>query len=226
MSSTLTSPPLSGLLADAEALLIDFHGTLSDDEDLLAELVAEIASEELGMPLDRTRYFEEFAGHTEEFMFRMLAGLVSDARIDALVGEFNQRYLRRTRKQSTISIPSREFVAEAHARGKALAVVTAASKDIVVPALNQVDLLDEIELVLSLEDVSQSKPDPEGYLRALELLDVAPDRAVAFEDSHAGLTAATGAGLTPVLVRGTLAEGPVSGFTPYDVEELSPRLFR
>ncbi|MBK0418671.1 HAD family phosphatase [Leucobacter sp. CSA1] len=210
------------MIADAEALLLDFNGTLSEDEELLAEILIEVARDELGAVIDRDRYYSEFAGHTEEHMFRTLA--VGEARINALVDTFNRRYLERVRENSPISEEARAFVAEARAQGKAIAVVTAASKDIVVPALNQAELLPLIDAVVAFEDVARSKPEPEGYEHAIELLDVDADRAVAFEDSRAGIAAALGAGIATIAVRGTVPEEELLARTPHAIDALEPAL--
>lgn len=50
-------------------------------------------------------------------------------------------------------------------------------------------------LAVTAEDVSASKPDPEGFLRAAELLGVAPADCVVFEDSAAGIQAGLAAGM-------------------------------
>lgn len=54
------------------------------------------------------------------------------------------------------------------------------------------------ELAVTAERVSRSKPDPEGFLLAAELLGVAPADCVVFEDSGAGIQAAHAAGM-PVI---------------------------
>lgn len=48
--------------------------------------------------------------------------------------------------------------------------------------------------VVTGDMVTHGKPHPEPYLRAAELLGVAPDACVAFEDSPAGITSAEAAG--------------------------------
>lgn len=50
------------------------------------------------------------------------------------------------------------------------------------------------------DDVSRSKPDPQGYLKALSLLEIAPEEGIAFEDSAPGQTSAAAAGLRVVAV--------------------------
>jgi len=60
-------------------------------------------------------------------------------------------------------------------------------------------------VLVAADDVAAGKPDPEGYLRAAELLggELLPARMVAFEDTEAGVAAAKAAGLYCVGVLGT-----------------------
>jgi len=51
------------------------------------------------------------------------------------------------------------------------------------------------EVVVSCNDVQKTKPDPEPYLRALELTGRGAAECIAIEDSERGLTAAKAAGL-------------------------------
>jgi sugar-phosphatase len=62
-----------------------------------------------------------------------------------------------------------------------------------------------VSATVTAEDVKHSKPDPEGYRRALELLGVDGEEAVAFEDSDVGVAAALAAGLRCVAVLGTMS---------------------
>ena len=81
--------------------------------------------------------------------------------------------------------------------------------------------IDVFEVIVSAEDVTRGKPDPEGYLRALELLGVEAAEAVALEDAPPGIAAARAAGLRCVAVLGTVprerlgeADEVVPGSTP------------
>jgi sugar-phosphatase len=50
-------------------------------------------------------------------------------------------------------------------------------------------------IAVTAEDVSRSKPDPEGYVRAVRLLGADPARSLVFEDTVPGMAAARGAGV-------------------------------
>jgi sugar-phosphatase len=54
--------------------------------------------------------------------------------------------------------------------------------------------------IITGEDVSRSKPDPEGFVLLATALGVAPEHCVVFEDSVAGLTAAREAGMQTIAV--------------------------
>jgi len=61
------------------------------------------------------------------------------------------------------------------------------------------------------EDAPRAKPAPDLYLRAVEVLGVAPEEALALEDSPNGIAAAKDAGLWVVAVPNALtAEGDLS----------------
>jgi sugar-phosphatase len=69
-------------------------------------------------------------------------------------------------------------------------------------------LAEHVTAVVTADDVTRGKPDPEGYGLALESLadGLAARDAVAFEDTEAGVASAIAAGLRCIAVRGTLPD--------------------
>ena len=59
---------------------------------------------------------------------------------------------------------------------------------------------DSVDLILTDEDCVKGKPDPEGFLKALDALKASPDQALVFEDSPAGIEAAHRAGIPVAFV--------------------------
>jgi len=93
---------------------------------------------------------------------------------------------------------SRPGAAElAHAlHGKVpVAVASNAPRSHLLAGLRRTGLDAAFDVVLGVEDVERPKPSPDLYLRACELLGVAPERAVALEDSPPGVASARAAGL-------------------------------
>ncbi|MFI0711279.1 HAD-IA family hydrolase [Streptomyces inhibens] len=57
--------------------------------------------------------------------------------------------------------------------------------------------------VITVDDITRHKPDPEPFLLAAQRLGVEPNRCIAFEDAPAGLTSARAAGMATVAVTTT-----------------------
>ncbi len=53
-------------------------------------------------------------------------------------------------------------------------------------------------VLVPVDEIERGKPDPEGYLKAAKLLQVAPDQCVVFEDTRPGVEAAEAAGMRAV----------------------------
>jgi beta-phosphoglucomutase len=69
-------------------------------------------------------------------------------------------------------------------------VVSNAVRDSVTLMLRQAGLIDYFEFLLSNEDVSKSKPDPQGYQKALTRLGCEAREMVVVEDAPYGVQAA------------------------------------
>lgn len=74
------------------------------------------------------------------------------------------------------------------------AVVTTASKENCYEILQQFDLVDLFDLILTHDDITKSKPDPEGFLKAMAHFESTPAETIIFEDSDVGLEAAKRSG--------------------------------
>jgi len=71
-----------------------------------------------------------------------------------------------------------------------IAIVTTASKTNCYNILEHYEKLDLFELILTQEDVKKSKPDPEGFIKAMEHFGVESKDTLIFEDSDVGIEAA------------------------------------
>ncbi|SDE68665.1 HAD family hydrolase [Terriglobus roseus] len=82
-----------------------------------------------------------------------------------------------------------------------MAVVTNAQRVAVNGALTATGLISYFNTIVSIEDVRYGKPEPDIYLKAAELLNIAPARCLVLEDSNEGLTAAKRAGMQHIDIR-------------------------
>jgi len=178
------------------ALLLDFNGTLSEDEPILCGIFQELF-EEAGKPVTDEEYYAQLAGFADREIVRMWLG-----RDDTAILERKTERYRKLADGSTVSDEAREAVREA-AKVVAVAIVSGSSRAEIEPVLQAAGIADAITLIVSEDDIQRSKPDPEGYLIALQLLGLEPGDAAAVEDSEAGVAAAKAAGLHTVGVTTT-----------------------
>jgi len=92
---------------------------------------------------------------------------------------------------------AKEMVATLVQAGLPMAVVTNSRAPHVW--LRSIGIADQIQVVISGDDVSSPKPSPEGYLLGAQRLGVAVNRCLAIEDSRDGWLAATAAGMDVAL---------------------------
>lgn len=81
-----------------------------------------------------------------------------------------------------------------------IAVVTTASKKNVMDILTYFGYEDLFEYMITQEDTTRVKPDPQGYELAMEYFGANPESTVIFEDSEVGIQAARATGATVMVV--------------------------
>ncbi|WP_094287495.1 HAD-IA family hydrolase [Mycobacterium lehmannii] len=96
-----------------------------------------------------------------------------------------------------------DFVASLTEADIRIAVATTGRRAWVAPLVHHLLGEETVELMVTGDDVSRLKPDPEVYVQALNRLEVTPESALAVEDSQLGLQAAIDANLATVVVTTT-----------------------
>lgn len=104
------------------------------------------------------------------------------------------------------------FLSELRRRGVLCAIVTSSDrKKMDALALQNPTLATGMDTVVIADDVTRSKPDPQGYLLAAQRLSVPPEFCVVFEDSLQGLEAGRRSG---ALVVGLTTTNPFEKVAP------------
>jgi HAD superfamily hydrolase (TIGR01509 family) len=93
-----------------------------------------------------------------------------------------------------------ELVRAMHAHGIPVGVVTSGTRDYARAELAALGVGALLSVLITAEDVTNGKPDPERYRTGCRALEVAPGRTVVFEDTPAGIAAAKAAGASCVAV--------------------------
>ena len=179
------------------ALLLDFNGTISDDEPLLCRIFMELFAEE-GKPLTEEEYYEQLAGLADREIVQVWLERDDPALVERKIERYGE-----LADGSTVTQEARDAVAFAAGRAP-VAVVSGSARAEIEPVLAKAGLLDSVTAIIASDDIQRSKPDPEGYLIALRRLGVTAAQAAAVEDSEAGVEAAKAAGLYCAAVTTTL----------------------
>ena len=185
------------------AVIFDFNGTVSNDEPILCDIFRELFAEH-GRPLSAEEYFDQLAGLSDPEIVRTWLGPAHPA-VDEVIAERIARYRAAVSGGSTVSETVRQAVRYAAGRVP-VAIVSGAARAEIDPVLTAARLSPVIQVLVSADDVSEGKPNPESYLRALELLDdhIRAGEVVVLEDTEAGIAAAKAAGMSCIAVLGTL----------------------
>lgn len=98
------------------------------------------------------------------------------------------------------------FIHSLKERGYKLGIVTSSGKPKAVNVLEQLDLKDTFDTIITAESIKKGKPDPMGYVLAQTNLGVQNTECVVFEDAFTGIKAATYAFMRVIGVATTLSE--------------------
>jgi HAD superfamily hydrolase (TIGR01509 family) len=183
-----------------EALLFDFDGLLVDSESVAfqtwqeayREHGAELAVERWAAAIGTVGGFDPLE-HLEESLGR------------AIDREAVERAQREREHALAVVQPFRpgvvEYLAEARERGIRVAIVSSSSNAWIAGHLERLETVDGWACIVCANgDAARAKPRPTLYLEALENLGVAPEAAIAFEDSPNGVAAARAAEIFCVAV--------------------------
>ena len=201
------------------AVLFDFNGVLVDDEPLHFKLFRKVLGEE-GLDLTEKDYYSKYVGFDDKACF---AAALEDSGQDAALGRLMRLITRKSsyyqetiRQQGYPFFPgAAELIRDIAAAGWMLGVVSGALRDEVEGALQQEGVADVFKIIVAAEDVKASKPDPEGYQKALEALNERPPRperlihpheVLVLEDTPAGISAAGAVGLATVGIAHTYSK--------------------
>lgn len=83
-----------------------------------------------------------------------------------------------------------------------IALVTTASRSNCYEILEAFEVKGYFDLILTHEDITKVKPDPEGFLKAMDYFKVKKDNTIIFEDSDVGIKAAKSSGAKVMIVCG------------------------
>jgi beta-phosphoglucomutase len=198
-----------------KAVLFDFNGVIIKDEAIHRELIDELLLAE-NLPPQGRQFWQVSVGRSDRACLKELLKLrgrfVTDEYLDKLIAKKAIAYRQKLEQLEALPIYPDvvQFIEQMYNSQYKLAIVTGAIGSEVELVVKQAKIGMFFDTIVSGDEISQSKPDPEGYLLAIDRLNklypdlqLLPAECLAIEDTFAGLEAVKAAGIQAVAIAHT-----------------------
>lgn len=183
---------------DEIGVIFDMDGVLVDSAD--AHLSSwKLMAEEHGLPVSDSQVADTF-GRQNRDIIPLLFGPVTTERLQALADRKEAIYRELVHGEVPVVDGAGELVRALRARGARLAIGSSAPRANIDLVLEALSLAACFDAVISGDDVTRGKPDPEVFTKACDALKLPPARCIVIEDAPAGITAAVRAGAVGVAI--------------------------
>jgi beta-phosphoglucomutase len=145
-------------------------------------------------------------GPANDVIFRRYIGdHLSVEELAILTDELEANFRREIGPHARAFPGVKRFIEECQAQGIAMAVASAAIGKNVNFLIGALGLKDYFRELMTVDEITHPKPDPEIYLKTAAKLGVAPAGCAVFEDSYVGIEAAKRAGMKCIAVASTFS---------------------
>lgn len=184
-------------LSRVQALVFDLDDTILKTERLNIELITRHFREHYNLDLDSED--QEFVfGHDWQAIY---THIIDKYRLDADIYDIQEGFLDRKRRWlQDNQVEVAEGIQEVLSIDLPKVIVSGSGKTEIQMLLENAGLTDRFDATFSIEEYGEGKPAPDGFLRAMEYLELKPKYGLAFEDSGSGILAARTAGLPCVFM--------------------------
>ena len=198
-----------------KAVLFDFNGVIINDEPLHEKLIEQILIEENLRPIPG-EFQQVCLGRSDRVCLTELLNrrgrVVSESYLIQLMQRKAQAYQQQLDSMQKLPLYSGldDLIFQVRSLHLKLAIVSGAMRSEIELVLNRASLAPHFPVIVAGDDITTSKPEPDGYLLAVERLNqeypdlqLQPSECLAIEDTPAGIQAAKRAGISVVGVANT-----------------------
>jgi len=194
-----------------KAFLFDMNGTMIDDMSFHIKAWHRILNE-LGADISLQKTKEECYGKNHELLERIFPGRFSWEEKDRMSYEKEVQYQKEYNPLLELIAGLPDFLEQAHTNGIKMAIGSAAILFNIDFVLDGLGIRKYFDAIVSADDVSNSKPHPETFLKCAELLSVLPADCLVFEDAPKGAEAALQAGMDCLVITTMHQPGEFSAY--------------
>ncbi|HIG98370.1 TPA: HAD family phosphatase [Candidatus Woesearchaeota archaeon] len=187
-----------------KAVIFDCDGVITDSEISRFRHLKKLAEERGHFGLDERKHMKFLIGKkSRDTLTHVFGGKISEQVIEQIVEKRRQDWEDCPEKFIT-EMRGVTAVCEKLGKKYTLAVASTASRKTVDATLRHLGLAEKFKIITTGDDVSNTKPNPEIYLKTLQKLGLKADECLAVEDSNSGINAAKTAGIKIVALKNEL----------------------
>jgi beta-phosphoglucomutase len=192
------------------AIIFDFDGVLVDSEKLHLQAFNDVLSR-FKIEISTQEYYEKFLGLSDRELLEFINNREKNLALTYM--QFKQLLLAKAEAFKNLAITGvpviagvPEFLKMLSDNKIPMAICSGALLPEIEILLKGANLREYFDVIVSAEQVKKGKPDPEGFVLALELLNkkmvtpIEPSDCIVIEDSHWGLEAAKNAGMHTIAI--------------------------
>lgn len=228
------------MLSWPTAIFFDFDGVIVNSEPLHFHAFHEVLAEE-HIALSEEEYYREMIGFDDKGAFRYIfqkrGRPLEPKTFLRVMTRKSEAMMELIQRRQFSALPGVEELVRGLWRNYPLAICSGALRDEIETMLEGVNLRDCFPVIVSAEDVTVGKPDPQGYLLAAKLLGektkrpCKPADCLIVEDAPTVIKSVRAAGFSALAVANTYAPEKltdanwiVKTLSPVEVHKAIPQL--
>jgi HAD superfamily hydrolase (TIGR01509 family) len=185
----------------AKAFIFDLNGTMIDDMQYHSAAWFSILNDDLKANLTREEVNRQMYGKNEELLDRIFGqGRFTKEEMARIASKKEQNYQLAFRPHLQLIAGLPTILEKAKSHHIRMAIGSAAIPFNIDFVLDNLHIRHYFQAIVSADDVTISKPDPETFEKAARILGVAPKDCIVFEDAPKGVEAALRAGMSSIVL--------------------------
>ena len=200
-------------MMDRKSFLFDLNGTMINDMEFHIDVWHDVLNNDLQAKLTRAEVRSHMYGRNQELLIRVFGDKrFTTEEADAISHQKEVKYQALYKPHLDLLPGLFAFLERAQRNKTKMAIGSAASLFNIDFALDNLNIRHYFEYIVSGDDVKNSKPHPETYLKGADLLQVEPASCIVFEDAPKGVEAALNAGMKCVVITSVHQENEFSEY--------------
>jgi beta-phosphoglucomutase len=188
-------------MPNAKAFIFDLNGTMIDDMQYHSAAWFSILNDDLKAGLTREEVKLQMYGKNEELLERIFGkGRFTQEEMANIARKKEQNYQTTFRPYLQLIAGLPALLEKADYSGIPMAIGSAAIPFNIDFVLDNLHIRHYFQAIVSADDVTISKPDPETFDKAARILGVPPKDCIVFEDAPKGVEAALRAGMSSIVL--------------------------